>query len=372
MFDAITRACRWARGTVFKPQPGQARVAEAQSSRDIAKPRGRRPAALITSILGFAMAAGLASGAAAQAVPTGSASLSDSTIATGTPFTLTIQVTQNDPGASTNTYIGALGSPNSAYALPSGVTVSSSTPVTNDCNLFLNGVAAGSGGFSALGSNVPQGTTCTLAVRLVASTAGVKSFSNVGSGLVVGGVGFFPNGNLGSPGRITAIPPPFPAVTGVSPVYGSIAGAQIITITGTDLTGATGVTIGGTAATGIVVDSATQIRVTTPAHAAGAADVLVTTGGGTSANTAADNFTYLAPPTLSLVISPSTATTSDSATFTLTVTNPNSVALTGFNMTGVPLDTSNFGFIALPTYTWGGGYTFRSSGLNTNGSTVPA
>ncbi|MES2834634.1 MAG: IPT/TIG domain-containing protein [Pseudomonadota bacterium] len=371
MFDAITRACRWARETVFKPQPGQARATEAQPSRDIARPRGRRPAALITSILGFAMAAGLASGAAAQAVPTGSASLSDSTIATGTPFTLTIQVTQNDPGASTNTYIGALGSPNSAYALPSGVTVSSSTPVTNDCNLFLNGVAAGSGGFSALGSNVPQGTTCTLAVRLVASTAGVKSFSNVGSGLVVGGVGFFPTGDLGSPGSITAIAPPVPAVTSLSSVYGSIAGGQTLYIDGTDLTGVTGVTIGGTAATGIVVDSATQIHVTTPAHAAGLTDVRVTTGGGTSANTSADDFTYLAPPTLSIVISPSSGLTTDSATMTMTVTNPNSVALTQFGMTGIPF-AANFGLNGPPTNGCGGNFTSGSSGINSNSGNVPA
>jgi hypothetical protein len=69
-------------------------------------------------------------------------------------------------------------------------------------------------------------------------------------------------------------------------------------IAGTDFTGATAVTFGGTAATGYVVDSDTQITATSPAHAAGTADVQVTTPDGTSANTAADDYAYVPPVTL--------------------------------------------------------------------------
>ncbi|NBV21440.1 MAG: hypothetical protein EBS05_05890 [Proteobacteria bacterium] len=66
-----------------------------------------------------------------------------------------------------------------------------------------------------------------------------------------------------------------------------------MTITGTDFTGATGVTIGGTAVTSFTVDSATQITATTPAHAAGAVSVIVTTPGG--ANTANMLYTFVVP-----------------------------------------------------------------------------
>ncbi|WP_341882121.1 FG-GAP-like repeat-containing protein [Synechococcus sp. UW140] len=79
--------------------------------------------------------------------------------------------------------------------------------------------------------------------------------------------------------------PPAPSVTSVSPSTGSPAGGNSITITGTNLAGATAVTIGGTAVNFTVVSS-TSITTTTPAHTAGAVGIEVTTVGGTnSANT---------------------------------------------------------------------------------------
>ena len=49
-----------------------------------------------------------------------------------------------------------------------------------------------------------------------------------------------------------------------------------MTITGTGFQSGAAVTIGGTAATSVTVVSSTSITATTPAHAAGAADVVVT------------------------------------------------------------------------------------------------
>ena len=83
-----------------------------------------------------------------------------------------------------------------------------------------------------------------------------------------------------------------PQVTAVSPSSGPTDGGTSVVITGTNFTGATAVTFGGTAA-GYVVDSATQITATAPAHAAGMADVLVTTPEGTSPNTASDDYSYV-------------------------------------------------------------------------------
>ena len=67
-------------------------------------------------------------------------------------------------------------------------------------------------------------------------------------------------------------------------------------ITGTDLTDATAVTFGGVAATSFTFNLDTQITAVAPPGTAGPVDVLVTTPGGTSANTAADDYTYVAPP----------------------------------------------------------------------------
>jgi autotransporter-associated beta strand protein/surface protein len=83
-----------------------------------------------------------------------------------------------------------------------------------------------------------------------------------------------------------------PAVTAIAPATGSTAGGTSVTITGTDFTGATAVTIGGVAAASFTVDSATQITAITPAGTAGTASVLVTTPGGTNAGNTL--YTYVA------------------------------------------------------------------------------
>lgn len=81
---------------------------------------------------------------------------------------------------------------------------------------------------------------------------------------------------------------PAPTVTSVSPPIHPTNGGTSIAITGTGFTGATGVTIGGVAATSLVVVNDTTITCTVPAVAAGTASVLVTTAGGTNgANTLA-------------------------------------------------------------------------------------
>ncbi|MDZ3832818.1 MAG: putative Ig domain-containing protein [Sphingopyxis sp.] len=89
---------------------------------------------------------------------------------------------------------------------------------------------------------------------------------------------------------------PAPTVAGLSPTSGPAAGGTTVVITGSNLSGASAVTFGGTAATGFTVNSSTQITATSPAGA-GAVDVRVTTVGGTSSVSASDQFTYVAPPT---------------------------------------------------------------------------
>jgi hypothetical protein len=99
-----------------------------------------------------------------------------------------------------------------------------------------------------------------------------------------------------------------PTVTGVSPSEGPEAGGTEVTITGTGFTGATEVAYGTeeVTCTGVVatceVVTDTEIKATTPPHAAGTVDVKVTTVGGTSAvNAPADHFTFVAPPSVTEV-----------------------------------------------------------------------
>lgn len=99
-----------------------------------------------------------------------------------------------------------------------------------------------------------------------------------------------------------------PTITGVSPNSGPTAGGTTVTVTGTGFTGVTQVNFGGTL-TGAFNIGATSLQVLAPAHAAGVVDLSVTTANGTSANTAADNYTYtVAGPNITSV-SPTTGST---------------------------------------------------------------
>jgi hypothetical protein len=63
----------------------------------------------------------------------------------------------------------------------------------------------------------------------------------------------------------------------VTPAHGAAAGATAVTLSGTGLTGTTGVAFGADAATSVVVVSDTHVTCVTPAHAAGPVIVTVTT-----------------------------------------------------------------------------------------------
>jgi hypothetical protein len=82
-----------------------------------------------------------------------------------------------------------------------------------------------------------------------------------------------------------------PTLSNVSPSSGTRAGGVGVTLTGTNLSGATAATFGGIAATSINVINATTVAAVTPAHPAGIVDVAVTTPGGTA--TLLNGFTYL-------------------------------------------------------------------------------
>ncbi|MEB0141284.1 IPT/TIG domain-containing protein, partial [Undibacterium sp. CCC2.1] len=90
-----------------------------------------------------------------------------------------------------------------------------------------------------------------------------------------------------------------------------------------NFTGATAVKFGLSNASGFTVNSATQITATAPAGSSGTVDITVVTGGGTSATSAGDQYTYIGAPTVS-----SLGTSSGPAA------GGTSVVITGTNLTG--------------------------------------
>ena len=82
-----------------------------------------------------------------------------------------------------------------------------------------------------------------------------------------------------------------PTVSGLSPTGGVATGGSVVTVRGTNLTGASVVLFGTKHGTHLVVVSADELKVTAPAGS-GTVNVTVTTPGGTSAASAKDRFTY--------------------------------------------------------------------------------
>jgi hypothetical protein len=111
-----------------------------------------------------------------------------------------------------------------------------------------------------------------------------------------------------------------PAVTAVSPSSGPLGGGTSVTITGTNLTGASAVNFGGVAGTGVVPVSATSVTAVAPAEAAGTVDITVVTPAGTTATSASDQFTYTTGPSVSSV-SPAVGTTAGGTSVTVSGAN---------------------------------------------------
>ncbi len=84
-----------------------------------------------------------------------------------------------------------------------------------------------------------------------------------------------------------------PTVTSVSPNYGSTAGGTSVTINGTYLTNAYAATFDGYYCTGFTVTNSTTATCTTPAHAAGAVNVVVYNS--FDSGTLTNGYTYYAP-----------------------------------------------------------------------------
>ncbi len=155
-----------------------------------------------------------------------------------------------------------------------------------------------------------------------------------------------------------------PTVTAVAPTSGSAAGGTVVTVTGTNLLGATKATFGGTAGTAVTVVSATQLKVTSPAHATGVVDIQVTTGGGTSVVATADKYTLVdvTPPAPVTAVSAAAATT----TVRLSWTNPTDPDFAGvlIRRSAGPMPPTSPSAGSLVTDTAASGVSFTDNGLS--------
>ncbi|OWK39899.1 IPT/TIG domain-containing protein [Fimbriiglobus ruber] len=210
------------------------------------------------------------------------------------------------------------------------------------------------GGTAVAGTDYSGVTTSPLVFAAGQTTATITGTLAPGSGGKTLTITLVPptNATLGSPSTntltISAVPPPPPAaptLTSISPASGPTAGGTTVTITGTDLGNATAVAFGGVAGA-IVSDTATQIVATAPVESAGVVDVTVTTAGGTSVTSSADQFTYAIPPTVQFVAGSET-TAAGSGTFRVQVslsapwTPTVATVASGFtNPSGLAFDTA--------------------------------
>jgi uncharacterized delta-60 repeat protein len=221
-------------------------------------------------------------------LPTG-LSLSSAGVISGTPSVAGmfsgIQVTASN-GVAPNATTAAFG-----IAIRPVVTSSAANSAANAPTLTINGF----GFASSNANNAVALSTGTANVTTSSPTQLVITFTTPPS---TGNLTAVVTSNAVSSGAAVQVAtvPPAPTVASISPSSGPTAGGTPVTITGSNFIAGSGVTIGGTAATGVTVVSATSITATTPARAAGVASVLVTgTNGANAANTL---YTYVAPPTL--------------------------------------------------------------------------
>jgi cell wall-associated NlpC family hydrolase len=105
-----------------------------------------------------------------------------------------------------------------------------------------------------------------------------------------------------------------PSVSGPAAPSGSSTGGDTVTFSGSNFRDVTSVTFGGVPATGVKALSPSQLRVVTPAHAAGTVSVKVTTRYGASRTVP---FTYINPPRATGIDPPSgSASAGDVVTIT--------------------------------------------------------
>ena len=180
------------------------------------------------------------------------------------------------------------------YLSASAPTVTSVTP--------NNGLTAGGTAVTVAGTNFVSGATVTFGgtaatnVVVVGATQ-ITATTPAHAGGLVDVIVINPdtqNGTLTNGFTYRAAP----TISSITPNNGALGGGTAVTLAGANFTSGATVTFGGTAATNVVVVNPTQITATTPAHAAGTVNVVVTNPD-TQSGTLTNGFTYTATVAIS-------------------------------------------------------------------------
>ncbi|MFG2024169.1 IPT/TIG domain-containing protein [Streptomyces sp. NPDC048825] len=183
------------------------------------------------------------------------------------PAAVTVTTSSGTSNALNFTYSAA---PSVTGLSPNQGPVSGGTTVTLTGANFSGATAVQFGGVAAASFTVDSGTQITAVAPSHAGGAAAVTVTTPGG-----------TSNPADPNAFFYYAAP-PSLTGLVPPSGTTAGGTTVTLTGSDLLGATAVEFGGVAAASFTVDSSTQITAVAPSHAAGTAAVTVTTLGGSS------------------------------------------------------------------------------------------
>ncbi|WP_329409986.1 IPT/TIG domain-containing protein [Nocardia vinacea] len=225
----------------------------------------------------------------------------------------TVQVTVTTAGGTSNgvsyTYVAV---PTLSGITPSSGPVSGGTVVVITGTGLTGTTAVNFGATPATSFTVDSATQITAVTP--AGTGTVQVTATTGGG-TSNGVGY----------TYVAVP----TLSGITPSSGPVSGGTVVVITGTGLTGTTGVTFGAIPATLFTANSDTQITALTPAGSAGTVQVTATTAGGTSNGV---SYTYVAVPTLTAVV-PNVGSVAGGTTVVLTGTNLTAATAVDFGAT---------------------------------------
>ncbi|WP_310396415.1 reprolysin-like metallopeptidase [Hymenobacter sp.] len=186
-----------------------------------------------------------------------------------------------DPFGSCNTSVDGGGVFYAITGTGTNITVSTCNSGTNfDTKLFVYSGACGT--YTCVRGN--DDVSCS-----ANSTSSAVTFSSVAGTVYRIFVSGF-EGETGSFALSATCAPPAPVVASLSPASG--AAGTLVTLTGTDFTGATALALNGVAVPGFTVVNATTITFTVPGGAT-TGNVVVTTSGGASPAAAGNLFTVL-------------------------------------------------------------------------------
>lgn len=253
--------------------------------------------------------------------------LDDTSVSFDTPAgsagsALVVLTSVGQTASTTYTYITP--APTVSSISPSSGARSGGTNVTITGTGFQSGATVTIGGASATSVTVVDDTQITAVTPVGGSAAANVVVTNVDaqSATLAGGFAYDP-----------------PTITSLSSNSGTTAGGQPVTVTGTGFIAPVTITVGGTSASNVTVLDDTSVSFDTPAGAAGAASVVLTSVGQTASTT----YTYVNPPPAITSFTPSSGSKAGDDTIVITGSgflSGATVSIGGANASSVSVDSS--------------------------------